>query len=227
MFNKKILIVEDEDNIAELIEFNVKKNGYQTKRVASAEDALVALKDDDFDLILLDLMLNGMDGLDFCKIYRNLKNIKQIPIIILSARSEDSDIVSGLEFGADDYITKPFSPRVLLARIKSKLREPVEVKVNTDKIVSYEGISLNSEYYEASLDGESLTLTANEFAILRLLISSPKRVYTRDEIISYVHGAGYPITDRAIDVQIVNLRKKLLNKSHIIETVRGIGYKAS
>ena len=123
MNDKKILIVEDEDSIAELIEFNVQKNGFKTARTDSAEKALKILENGDCDLILLDLMLAGMDGLDFCKIFRQDKSLKQIPIIILTARSEDADIVSGLEFGANDYITKPFSPRVLIARIKAQLRD--------------------------------------------------------------------------------------------------------
>lgn len=222
MFNKKILIVEDEENIADLIEFNVKKNGYRCEKVDSAEKALELLNSQNFDLILLDLMLTGMDGLDFCRIFRE-KN-KVTPIIMITARSEDADIVSGLEFGANDYITKPFSPRVLMARIKVQLREESEDD-NDDDILSYNGIELNSKSYDVKIDKKRIIITANEFKILKLFLKNIGRVFSRDNIINAVHGDGYPVTDRAVDVSIVNLRKKLGSKSSIIETVRGVGYK--
>lgn len=224
MNDKKILIVEDEDSIAELIEFNVQKNGFKTARTDSAEKALKILENGYCDLILLDLMLAGMDGLDFCKIFRQDKSLKQIPIIILTARSEDADIVSGLEFGANDYITKPFSPRVLIARIKAQLRDS-SYSSEKSQIIKRGGIELNKEFHEVKIGDRRLELTANEFSILELFLENPGKVYSRDAIITNVHGDGYPVTDRSIDVAIVNLRKKLEGKAKLIETVRGVGYR--
>ena len=219
MFDKKILIIEDEESIGELIEFNVRKNGFETRRVDSAEEALKILERDGFDLILLDLMLTGMDGLDFCKIFKGNSKYRQAPVIMLTARSEDADIVSGLEFGADDYMTKPFSPRVLIARIKARLRPSLDAESGKQKKkISRAGIEVDTECHEA---------TANEFSILVLFLSNPGRVYTRDDIINHMHGPGYAVTDRAIDVQIVGLRKKLGSLAGLIETVRGVGYRFS
>ena len=221
MTEKKILIVEDEDSIGELIEFNVSKGGYKCTRVDSGEAALNLLRrGESFDLILLDLMLTGMDGLDFCKIYRAEKSFRQVPIIMLTARGEESDIVSGLAFGAYDWITLPFSPRVLLARIKVQLRELQE-----SPSVSRNGIELDREFHEVRSDKKNIDLTANEFSILEMFLRNPGRVFTRDAIIRNLHGEGYPVTDRAVDVAIVSLRKKLGAKSGLIETVRGIGYR--
>ncbi len=227
MIKERILIVEDEDSIAELIAFNLKKNGYETFRVDSGERAFELLNDGEkFDLILLDLMLAGMDGLDFCKKLRQVKEYANIPVIMLTARSEESDVVSGLEFGANDYITKPFSPRILIARIRAQLRKATQTEDSTSQnSIEYAGIILNRDFHEVSIGKNQLTLTANEFSILDLFMSSPGRVFSRDAIIVALHGDGYPVTDRAIDVSIVNLRKKLADKASLIETVRGVGYK--
>ena len=227
MIKERILIVEDEDSIAELIAFNLKKNGYETFRVDSGERAFELLNDGEkFDLILLDLMLAGMDGLDFCKKLRQVKEYANIPVIMLTARSEESDVVSGLEFGANDYITKPFSPRILIARIRAQLRKATQTEDSTSQnSIEYAGIILNRDFHEVSIGKNQLALTANEFSILDLFMSSPGRVFSRDAIIVALHGDGYPVTDRAIDVSIVNLRKKLADKASLIETVRGVGYK--
>ena len=227
MIKERILIVEDEDSIAELIAFNLKKNGYETFRVDSGERAFELLNDGEkFDLILLDLMLAGMDGLDFCKKLRQVKEYANIPVIMLTARSEESDVVSGLEFGANDYITKPFSPRILIARIRAQLRKATQAEGSTSQnSIEYAGIILNRDFHEVSIGKNQLALTANEFSILDLFMSSPGRVFSRDAIIVALHGDGYPVTDRAIDVSIVNLRKKLADKASLIETVRGVGYK--
>lgn len=224
MANEKILIVEDEDPIAELIEFNLRKNGFECKRVSSAEDALKLFeRGGRFDLILLDLMLTGMDGTEFCRIFRSRGDFERVPIIILTARGEESDIVSGLDYGADDYITKPFSPRVLLARIRARLRsgEPHA------GAFTVHGIMLDSEFHEAKIGAKHLDLTANEFSILELFMRNTGRVFSRDAIIRNLHGDGYPVTDRAVDVAILNLRRKLGGKSDLIETVRGVGYRMS
>lgn len=223
MAAKKILVIEDDASIGELIEFNLQKNGFESSRTESAEKALKLLEREQFDLILLDLMLAGMDGMDFCKIFRQSKTFRQIPIIMLTARSEEADIVSGLEFGANDYITKPFSPRVLIARIKAQLRGKIDPK--SGAILSRSGIELNREFHEVKIGERRLDLTANEFSILELFMENPGKVYSRDAIITGVHGDGYPVTDRSIDVAIVNLRRKLGEKAFLIETVRGVGYK--
>ena len=223
MAAKKILVIEDDASIGELIEFNLQKNGFESSRTESAEKALKLLEREQFDLILLDLMLAGMDGMDFCKIFRQSKTFRQIPIIMLTARSEEADIVSGLEFGANDYITKPFSPRVLIARIKAQLRGKIDPK--SGAVLSRNGIELNREFHEVKIADRRLDLTANEFSILELFLENPGKVYSRDAIITGVHGDGYPVTDRSIDVAIVNLRRKLGEKAFLIETVRGVGYK--
>lgn len=223
MQNNKILIVEDEDSIAELVEFNLSKNGFECKRVDSAERALALFENGEtFDLVLLDLMLTGMDGTDFCRIFRARSDFSQIPIIMLTARGEESDIVCGLDYGADDYITKPFSPRVLIARIRACLRRNSEPSPSQ---VCVHGISLDPEFHEAKIGGKNLDLTSNEFSILELFMRNTGKVFSRDAIIRNLHGEGYPVTDRAVDVSIVNLRKKLGAKSDLIETIRGVGYR--
>lgn len=223
MQNNKILIVEDEDSIAELVEFNLSKNGFECKRVDSAEKALALFENgESFDLILLDLMLTGMDGTDFCKIFRSRSDFEQIPIVMLTARGEESDIVCGLDYGADDYITKPFSPRVLVARIRACLRRNSEPSPSA---VCVHGISLDAEFHEAKIGRKNLDLTSNEFSILELFMRNTGKVFSRDAIIRNLHGEGYPVTDRAVDVSIVNLRKKLGAKSDLIETIRGVGYR--
>ena len=212
MTKENILIVEDEDSIAELIAFNLKKNGYETRHVDSGEKAMdLLLGGWTCDLILLDLMLAGMDGLDFCRKLRQTERFARIPVIILTARSEESDVVSGLEFGANDYITKPFSPRILIARIRAQLRNRNQEDTKADSL-EYIGIKLDRTFHEVLIDGKPATLTANEFSILDLFMSSPGRVFSRDAIITALHGDGYPVTDRAVDVSIVNLRKKLGDK---------------
>ena len=223
----RILIVEDEDSIAELVEFNLRKNGFDCARVDSGEKALKLFeKGEQFDLILLDLMLAGMDGTDFCKIFRSRADFAQIPVIMLTARGGESDIVSGLDYGADDYITKPFSPRVLIARIRARLRAD-STEGAAGSALGAHGITLDSEFHEVRVGKKPLDLTSNEFSILELFMRAPGKVFSRDSIIRNLHGEGYPVTDRAVDVSIVNLRTKLGAKSDIIETVRGVGYKMS
>lgn len=222
---KRILIIEDEDSIAELVKFNLEKNGFECERTDSGEAALKMLqKGSSFDLILLDLMLTGMDGTDFCRMFRADTSLRQIPIIMLTARSEESDIVSGLEFGANDYITKPFSQRVLLARVRAQLRSGQASSEPNVKIGAH-GIEMDTEFHEAKIGSKQLDLTANEFEILEMFVRAPGRVFSRDAIIKNLHGDGYPVTDRAVDVAIANLRKKLGAKADLVETVRGVGYR--
>jgi two-component system alkaline phosphatase synthesis response regulator PhoP len=225
MENAKILVVEDEAPIQELLKFNLERKKYRVKVVDSGEKALEQAAQFMPDLILLDIMLPGTDGLEVCKQLKSDSTTSAIPIIMLTALSEESDIVMGLELGADDYVTKPFSPSVLLARVKAALRriEP-EQTVNPD-LISIHGIQIDTVRYKVTVDGKEISLTSTEFKVLQLMANQPGRVFTRYQIVDAVHGDDYPVTDRSVDVQIVGLRKKLGDTGTSIETVRGIGYR--
>jgi len=229
MANSFILVVDDEEDILELVRYNLSKNGYEVDGAATGEEALSKVRDRQPDLIVLDLMLPGIDGLDVCKMLKADPKTEMVPIIMLTAKSEDADIVAGLELGADDYVVKPFSPRVLLARLRAVLRrhhkKPENIVERGLPMVKSGEIEINMERYEVRASGNLLSLTATEFAILHFLISNPGRVYTRNQIIEGVKGDDYPVTERSVDVQIVALRKKLGESGSDIETVRGIGYR--
>ncbi len=223
MNEDKILIVDDEKDICELIELNLQSNGF--KNIKIVNDGKVAVDtslDWQPDLILLDLMLPEIDGIQVCRLLKNNEKTRNIPIIMLTAKSSEYDIVNGLDCGADDYITKPFSNRILIARIKAQLR-----KANSGKLIVYKELVINTLTHTAKLNNKILELTYSEFEILSSLAGYPERVYTRSELISMLRGDdGYDITERAIDVQIVNLRRKLGDfGAEYIKTVRGIGYK--
>ena len=222
----KILIVEDEAPIQELLQFNLERNKYRVKVVDSGEEALELATQFQPDLILLDIMLPGADGLEVCKNLKANPKTQRMPIIMLTALCEEADIVTGLELGADDYITKPFSPRVLLARVKAALRRisKSDAPIN-DELTEAHGIAIDTARHKVEVDGEDVSLTFTEFKVLQLLASQPGRVFTRYQIVDAVHGEDYPVTDRSVDVQIVGLRKKLGEAGKFIETVRGIGYR--
>lgn len=223
----KILVVEDEAPIQELLQFNLERNKYRVKVVDSGEEALNEASKYEPDLILLDIMLPGTDGLEVCKQLKATSKTSSIPIIMLTALCEEADIVTGLELGADDYITKPFSPRVLLARVKAALRRISTSKpaVSSNELITIHNISIDIARHKVEIGGEDITLTFTEFKVLQLLASQPGRVFTRYQIVDAVHGDDYPVTDRSVDVQIVGLRKKLGAAGKYIETVRGIGYR--
>ncbi len=223
----KILVVEDEAPIQELLQFNLERKKYRVKVVDSGEEALTQAGPFKPDLILLDIMLPGADGLEVCKQLKADPKTSQIPIIMLTALSEEADIVTGLELGADDYITKPFSPRVLLARVKASLRRNSTTKPasNNDELIRIHEISIDVARHKVEIDGKDIVLTFTEFKVLQLLAGQPGRVFTRYQIVDAVHGGDYPVTDRSVDVQIVGLRKKLGAAGPFIETVRGIGYR--
>jgi len=225
MGKAKILVVEDEEPIQELIQFNLERTHYQVKVVDSGEDAINALQSFLPDLILLDIMLPGVDGLEVCKQVKSDSKGRYIPIIFLTALSEEADVVTGLELGGDDYVTKPFSPRILLARVKAALRRSLLPQLNQTDVLNIHGIKIDSQRYDVQVNGKKCTLTLTEFKILKLLANQPGRVFTRYQIVNEVHGQDYPVTDRSVDVQIVGLRKKLGNAGKYIETVRGIGYR--
>ncbi len=222
----KILVVEDEAPIQELLQFNLERKKYQVKVVDSGEEALSVAAQFQPALILLDIMLPGADGLEVCKQLKANSTTQNIPIIMLTALCEEADIVAGLELGADDYITKPFSPRVLLARVKAALRRIVDTQPVADsEIINAHSISIDTGRHKVAVDGEDITLTFTEFKVLQLMAQQPGRVFTRYQIVDAVHGDDYPVTDRSVDVQIVGLRKKLGSAGKFIETVRGIGYR--
>jgi two-component system phosphate regulon response regulator PhoB len=225
MAKEKILIVEDEEDIRELVHYNLLKEGYRLEGVTSGEDALRKVKENIYDLIVLDLMLPGVDGLEVCKILKNNSKTAHIPIIILTAKGEEPDIVLGLEFGADDYITKPFSPRVLIARIRAVLRRNQQIEQEDSSVIIIGDLQIHPSRYEVFVKGKPVKLTTTEFGILLCLARRPGWVFTRYQIIDAVKGEDYIVTDRAVDVQIVNLRKKLGSLGHLIDTVRGVGYR--
>jgi len=221
-----ILVVDDEVDILELVCYNLEESGYRTIRVETGEEALKQVRKTHPDLIILDLMLPGINGLEVCRILKNDQSTASIPIIMLTARGEESDIVTGLELGADDYVTKPFSPRVLLARINAVIRRPRSVgKDKRKETLTYENISISPGHRQVKVDDTKIELTFTEFEILHLLLRHPGWVFTRNQIVDQVRGDNYPVTDRSVDFQIVGLRKKLGNAGDLVETVRGVGYR--
>ena len=222
---ESILVVDDEEDILELLRYNLTKAGYKVQSVTTGEDGITAAKERVPDLIVLDLMLPGVDGLDVCRRLKTDPKTQHIPIIMLTAKGEEADIVVGLELGADDYLPKPFSPRVLLARIKSVLRRGKGGPVDESSTIKIVTLIINPIRHEVTLDGSLLDLTRTEFRLLQFLACRPGWVFTRTQIVDGVHGDDYPVTDRSIDVQVVGLRKKLGDYGQYIETVRGVGYR--
>jgi len=224
MAKEKILVVDDEEDILELVRYNLSKQRYQVVSALSGEIALEKARAEHPDLILLDLMLPGLDGLTVCRELRRDPETSNTPIIMLTAKGEEADIVVGLELGADDYIVKPISPRVLEARIKAVLRRK-EHDEEDDASIRIHDLSIYPARHEVLLKGAPLTLTTTEFRILHFLARRPGWVFSRDKIINAVKGEDYAVTDRSVDVQIVGLRKKLGPAGECIQTVRGVGYK--
>jgi len=224
MSKATILVVDDEEDIRELVELNLHREGYTVLTSETGEQALALAKAKTPDLVVLDLMLPGMDGLEVCKRLKNDPVLQQIPVVMLTAKGEESDIVAGLELGADDYITKPFSGRVLVARIRRLLRKATETSEDRP-LVKARGLVIDPSRHEVSLNGKPITLTLTEFNILHTLARRPGLVFTRYQIVDAIHDDNYLVTDRAIDVQIVALRRKLGACGKLIETVRGVGYR--
>lgn len=223
MAKETILIIEDEEHIQELIQYNLAKEGYEVECFASGEDGLEAARLNRPDLVLLDLMLPGLDGLEVCKFLKSDSQTGQISIIMVTAKGEESDIVTGLELGADDYITKPFSPRILIARVKNVLRR--NKVIEKDSKIRLHNLVIHPGRHEVLVKGRNINLTTTEFRILHYLASRPGWVFTRSQIVDEVHGDDYPVTERSIDVQVVGLRKKLGLAGEYIQTVWGVGYR--
>jgi len=226
MAKERILVVEDEEDILELVSFNLDREGYQVVRAKSGEQALKKARMESLDLILLDLMLPGIDGLDVAKVLKNDKATREVPIVMLTAKGEETDIVAGLELGADDYITKPFSPKIMIARIRAVLRRKKKEPAEDDAaVLRIHELVIHPGRHEVLVDGNPVQMTFTEFQILYFLARRPGWVFTRFQIVDAVRGDDYPVTDRSVDVQIVGLRKKLGPAGKYIETVRGVGYR--
>jgi len=222
---KKILIVEDEKDIHELIVYNLKQEGYQILSSYSGENGLEKAISERPDLVLLDIMLPVMNGLDVCRELKSNDKTSHIPIVMLTAKNEDVDIITGLEIGADDYITKPFSPRVLIARIRNILRRGELSKGTETSVINVADLIIDKGRHEVTLNKKLIRLTLTEFQILLILARRPGWVFSRAQLIDDLREGHHVITDRAIDVQITNLRKKLGRFGQNIETVRGVGYR--
>ncbi|SHO44656.1 response regulator transcription factor [Desulfopila aestuarii] len=226
-----ILIVEDEADIQQLVSYNLIRAGFHVTCADTGEEGLQSLKSETIDCILLDLMLPGLSGIEVCTEIKKgrAKEFSHVPIIMLTAKGEEEDVITGLECGADDYITKPFSPKVLMARIKAVLRRSAAKKEDSDDgrptIIMVGNLTINKGKHQVLLDDQEIQLTATEFGILSLLAGKTGWVFTRQQIIDSVRGYDFLITPRAIDVQIFGLRKKLGDAGGMIETVRGIGYR--
>jgi two-component system phosphate regulon response regulator PhoB len=232
----QILIIEDDAEIQEMLHFAFKREVWKLIQAATGEDGLKALKTESAinsgaDCIILDIMLPGMDGLKVLKKIRELENCRTVPVIMCTARGEEADIITGLELGADDYVVKPYSPRVLAARIRAALRrkEALNETVSSRKnFYTYGKLSIDIDRHTSFLEEAQLDLSATEFAILAHFMSHPDIVFSRQKLITAIRGDDYPVTDRSIDVQIVGLRKKLNEVSReagdMIETIRGVGY---
>ena len=224
MAKENILIVDDEEDVLELIRYNLDKNGYNTETAITGEEALTKARAKLPDLVILDLMLPGIDGLEVCKKLKSDTKTEHIPVIMLTAKGEEADIVTGLELGADDYVTKPFSPKVLIARVRRILHRTIARDLEKAPVKIHE-LTIDPARRQVLIKNKPVDLTFTEFNILYALAKRPGLVFTRYQIVDALHGDDYLVTDRAVDVQIVGLRKKLGSCSKYIETVRGVGYR--
>lgn len=222
---KHIVVVEDEEDILELLRHHLSREGFQVTTSTDGDDAVKVISRKMPDLVLLDLMLPGLDGLEVCRILKKENKTSAIPIVMLTAKGEESDIVAGLELGAEDYISKPFSMKVLVARVRAVMRRKRQPGLDKNSVVRIHGLEINPGRHEVLVKGEPVEMTVSELRILQLLASRPGWVMTREQIVDAVRGEDYAVTDRAVDVQIVGIRKKLGAKADYIETVRGVGYR--
>ena len=225
MPGKQVLVVDDEEDILELVRLNLSKEGYQVHCAATGEAAIESIRSNHPDLMVLDLMLPGMDGLEVTRFLKKNPRTRNIPIVMLTARMEESDVLTGLEMGADDYITKPFSPRILAARVKAVLRRDAAAFPERDPAVKIHNLVVHPGRHEVRVDDKPVSLTFTEFGILNALVRRPGWVFTRTQLVDEVRGAERPVTDRSVDVQVVGLRRKLGSAGAYIETVRGVGYR--
>lgn len=224
--NSYIAIIDDEPDILELVSLNLKKSGFRPREFADVESFYKSLKTEIPDLVILDLMMPDVDGLEVCKYLRGQDQFSSIPIIMLTARTDETDRVLGLELGADDYVTKPFSPRELVARVKAVLRRQGRNEPEAKTMTAGDCLVIYPERHEVEVDGNKIDLTPTEFRILQLLVSKKGRVQSRDQILSFLWGDEKYVIDRTIDVHIRHLREKLGSQAFVIKNIRGLGYKA-
>ncbi|MGI6414923.1 MAG: response regulator [Thermoguttaceae bacterium] len=230
MDNKSVLVVEDEEDIRKLLSYTLLKEGYEVAGVASGEEALASAESQPPDLVLLDLMLPGVDGLTVCRKLRSSPRTAGAAIVMLTAKGEEADVVAGLNAGANDYITKPFSRNVLIARVRAALRnagssDAAAAPPESDGILKIHNLVIHPGKHLVLVNERPVELTATEFRVLEALARKPGWVFTRQQILDAVHGDLYAVTDRAVDVQIVSLRRKLGPAGKYIQTVRGVGYR--
>ncbi len=223
---EKIVVIEDETDILEVIAYNLKREGYDVITSTSGEDGLEKIEKSKPNLVVLDLMLPEVDGIELCRKLKSDPLTQSIPVIMVTAKGEESDVVLGLGVGADDYVTKPFSPRELTARVKAVLRR-AKSKGESDRRerVAFEGVVIDPQRHEVRVDGEAVLLTATEFRLLHFLALHPGRVFTRDHLLTRVIGDDAIVIDRNIDVHVRAIRKKLGSRRELIETIRGVGYR--
>jgi DNA-binding response OmpR family regulator len=225
MGRDKIVIVEDEPDIAEVISYNLRREGFQVDVANRGDEGLNLVRNQSPALVILDLMLPGIDGLTVCQQLKSDSFTRDIPIIMVSAKGEESDVVIGLGMGADDYLAKPFSPRELTARVKAVLRRgPVSQHEQRDRI-RIQDLVIDNSRHEVKISDEIVKLTATEFKLLHQLASHPGRAFTREQLLNRVVGEGVVVVDRNIDVHVRSVRKKLGDYSQMIETIRGVGYR--
>ena len=225
MIKRRIVVVEDDRDIAELIQYNLEHEGWLVRVISDGSKVMEAVRFDHTDIIILDLMLPNVDGLDICRMLKSDEQTKDIPVLMLTAKSEDADVVVGLRMGADDYMTKPFSPGVLIARVKALLRRSKASVPVKDEVRTLGELTLDLAKHKVTYGKLPLKLTTIEFSILEFLSRSPGRVFTREQLLNNVWKEGKFIIDRAVDVHIRGLRKQLGAGSNLIETVRGVGYR--
>lgn len=225
---KRILVVDDEPDIGELLKYNLEQEGFEVLVLQQGERVFPLLETEVVDLVILDLMLPGTSGMDLCRQMKRHPKLDSTPIIILSAKSSETDKIVGLEMGADDYVTKPFSPREAVARVKAVLRRTEDrerVPSREPSLFDFEGLRMDVSRHEVVVDGEEVKLTNTEFKILQCLLHRPGHVFNRQQLIDFALGKDVSVVDRTIDVHITNLRKKLGTKGGQIESIRGVGYR--
>jgi len=222
---ERILVIEDEPDILEIMEYNLRREGFRVTGARDGVEGLDKVKAEFPDVILLDLMLPGLDGLELCRSLKRDPTLRSIPVIMVTAKGEIDDVVKGLEAGADDYISKPFSPKELVARVKAVARRGTWDDSQPRERIAMEGVMIDSAAHEVRISGEPVAFTATEFRLLHYLASHPGRVYTRDHLLDRVMGGDKSVIDRNIDVHVGAIRRKLADHRQVIETVRGVGYR--